>query len=89
MLSAKPVINGVRSAGNPLDLSGCAITIPPEDPKALAQAIDSLRKIEDAQRAEMGQKGYEYVIQNHEYTVLAQKFIDALSSALPQNKQEG
>ncbi len=88
MLAAKPIINGIRSAGNPLDLSGCAVTIPPEDPKALADATCLLQQKEESELAEMGRKGHEYVTQNHEYTVLAQKFIDALSSALPQKGQD-
>ncbi len=85
MLAAKPVINGIRSDGNPLDLSGCAITIPPEDPQALADAIGTFMQKDAAELAEMGQKGADYVIANHEYTVLAQKFIDALSSATKGN----
>ncbi|MBQ6818636.1 MAG: glycosyltransferase family 4 protein [Clostridia bacterium] len=87
MLAAKPVINSVRSAGNPMELSGCALTIPPEDGQALAAAVDELRQKDPAALAEMGQKGYEYVIQNHEYTVLAQQFIDALTSARKGNDE--
>ncbi|MBR6549122.1 MAG: glycosyltransferase WbuB, partial [Clostridia bacterium] len=59
--------------------------IPPEDPLALAAAIGNFMQQDAAELAEMGQKGADYVIANHEYTVLAQKFIDALSSATKGN----
>ena len=87
MLAAKPIINGIRSAGNPLELSGCAVTIPPEDPKALADAVHLLQQKAPSELAEMGQKGYDYVTENHEYTVLAQRFIDALHSAVKGNDE--
>jgi spore maturation protein CgeB len=32
------------------------------------------------EREMMGQKGHDYVVENHNYTVLAQKFLDALCS---------
>ena len=81
MLASKPVINGIRSGGNPLDLSGCALTIPPEDAAALADAITRLQQMSQEEREMMGQKGHDYVVENHNYTVLAKKFLDALCSA--------
>lgn len=81
MLASKPVINGIRSGGNPLDLSGCALTIPPEDAAALADAITRLQQMPEEDREIMGQKGHDYVVENHNYTVLAKKFLDALCSA--------
>ncbi len=81
MLAAKPIINGVRSAGNPLDLSGCAVTVPPEDAKALANGIDQLRQKTPLQRSQMGEDGRNYVMEHHDYRILAKQFIVALESA--------
>lgn len=80
MLAAKPVLNGVRSAGNPLDLSGCGLSIVPEDTESLVSGIETLRAKSPDELAQMGQKGYEYVIRHHDYTVLAQRFLDVLTA---------
>lgn len=83
MLAAKPVINGVNSPGNPLDLSGCALAVEAENAKALADGINTLCAMSQEQRNTMGQKGYDYVIQHHDYKVLSKAFIHALESAFP------
>lgn len=78
MLAAKPVLNGVRSAGNPLDLSGCGLSVIPEDAQSLAKGIETLRQMPAKQREAMGQKGRSYVIEHHDYKVLARQFLKAL-----------
>ena len=79
MLAAKPVLNGVRSAGNPLDLSGCGLTLPPENAAALAEGIETLRRMTPQQRAQIGQKGRDYVVAHHDYRVLAKEFLQAIT----------
>jgi glycosyltransferase involved in cell wall biosynthesis len=81
MLAKKPVINGIKSEGNPLELSGCALTVAPEQATDLAEGIKKLQQMSQTTRDEMGQKGYDYVIKHHDYTVLAEKFIDAFNTA--------
>jgi glycosyltransferase involved in cell wall biosynthesis len=80
MLAKKPVINGIKSEGNPLELSGCALTVAPEQATDLAEGIKKLQQMSQTTRDEMGQKGYDYVIKHHDYTVLAEKFIDAFNT---------
>ncbi len=82
MLAAKPVINGVNSPGNPLDLSGCAVKVEPENAKALAAGIQTLCAMNEEQRITMGQKGYDYVIEHHDYKVLSKRFLEALQSGI-------
>ncbi len=86
MLAGKPVINGIRSDGNPLELSGCAVTVAPENANALAEGVNFLQQMPLQQRMEMGQKGHDYVIKHHDYSVLAKQFIDALQTAKKPNQ---
>ncbi len=83
MLAAKPVINGVNSPGNPLDLSECAVAVEPENATALSRGIETLCAMSEEERNAMGQKGYDYVIAHHDYKVLSKRFIEALESAFP------
>lgn len=82
MLAAKPVINGVNSPGNPLDLSGCAVKVEAENQESLAKGIETLLAMPIEQREEMGKKGYDYVIEHHDYKLLSKRFIEALESGM-------
>ncbi len=82
MLAAKPVINGVNSPGNPLDLSGCAVKVEAENAAALAEGISTLCGMSREERKAMGRKGCNYVIAHHEYKVLSKRFLEALESGM-------
>ena len=78
MMAGKPIIHAI-SAGNDLVAeSGCGISIPPEDPVAIAEAIKKLIDMSPLEREEMGRRGREYVIKNHDYKVLAKRFLEAI-----------
>jgi glycosyltransferase involved in cell wall biosynthesis len=80
MMAGKPIINAI-SAGNDLVAeSGCGISIPPEDPVAIAEAIKKLIDMSPLEREEMGRRGREYVIKNHDYKVLAKRFLEAMNA---------
>ena len=79
MMAGKPIIHGI-SAGNDLVAeTGCGISVPAEDPPALAKAIETLMAIPASQREDMGKKAQEYVINYHDYRVLSQKFLEVMS----------
>jgi len=79
MMAGKPIIHAI-SAGNDLVAeSGCGISIPPEDPVAIAEAIKKLIDMSPLEREEMGRRGREYVIKNHDYKVLAKRFLEAIN----------
>ena len=80
MLSGRPVINAVEAAGNPIDLSGCGMSIPAEDSGEIAAAVSRMMAMTPAERDEMGERGRQYVVKNHEYSVLAARFIEALQA---------
>jgi glycosyltransferase involved in cell wall biosynthesis len=78
MMASKPVIHAHEERDNIVTEAGCGLTIAPEDPEALAQAIRQLMAMSREERAAMGQRGRDYVLANHDYCLLARKFIEAV-----------
>jgi len=74
MMAAKPVIYAIGSSNKPVDEAECGITIPPGSPEAIAEAVLSIYKMTNEERNSMGQKGKNYVLKNHAYETLAQKY---------------
>lgn len=78
MYSGKPVIQAVKAGNDIPKDSGCGITCDtsPEDIKAtLLKMLD----MSEEDRHKMGQNGYDYVMKNHTYEVLAERFLDAIN----------
>lgn len=78
MLSARPIICGIKAPGNPVELSGCGVIIEPESADEIIAAADKMITAGEKNRLEMGIKGRDYVLKNHTYDKLAEKFLDAL-----------
>jgi glycosyltransferase involved in cell wall biosynthesis len=78
MMAGKPVIYAVEAGNNPVAESGCGISVAPENPLAIAKAVIQLMKVGSGEREVMGLKGRDYVLKNHDYTVLAQRFLEIM-----------
>ena len=57
------------------------MTVPPENPNAIAQGLRQLLAIDETEREMMGVRGREFVLTNHTYTVLAASFLKILQNA--------
>jgi len=77
MMAAKPVIHAIEAANDLVAEAGCGITIPPEDPAALVEAVGKLRGCSPAEREALGQRGKNYVLSHHDYAALARRFLEA------------
>lgn len=75
MWAGKPVIHAVEAGNDPVKEAGCGISVPPEDPQAIADAIQTLAGMSAAEREAMGQRGKEYVMKHHDYKVIAKQFL--------------
>ena len=78
MMAGKPVIQAIEAGNDLVTESGCGFSIPPEDPRAIADAVLQLMRLSPAEREAMGRKGREYVMAHHDYRVLARQFLEAL-----------
>ena len=75
MMAGKPVIHSVQAGNDPVAEAGCGLTVPPNDPQAIARAIEQVAALPVAQRQAMGQAGREFVLKHHTYPVLARRFV--------------
>ena len=75
MMAGKPIINGVKASNDDVAEAGCGITIEPESSEALIKAVKKLKTMSVLDRENMGAKGKKWVLENAEYTVLAEKFL--------------
>lgn len=78
MLAARPVIYAVEASNNPVRDANSGVTVTVGDPEAIAGAVRSLMALTSTERDEMGKRGRDYVLKNHDYAALAQKFLEAL-----------
>jgi len=66
LLAGNPVNNDVQDAD-------CGLTVPPGDPRALAEALVRLADMPEDVRRTMAQRGRTYVEQHHDHAVLAER----------------
>lgn len=60
--------------------AGCGVCVPPEDPRAMADAITAIA--DDPARAEMGARGLGVALERYDRRVLAARFVDVVESAV-------
>ncbi len=76
MMASKPIIHAVDAPNTFVEEAKCGIHVPPENPQAIADAIHKLNTMSDDDLLEMGQNGKQYVVDKHDYRVLAKRMID-------------
>jgi glycosyltransferase involved in cell wall biosynthesis len=86
MMCARPIVCALDSVNNPVADADCGITVPPEAPEKLANAIVQLCNLSDDERQAIGIRGREYVMKYHSTPVLANKVLDAIQSSTRGNK---
>jgi glycosyltransferase involved in cell wall biosynthesis len=74
--------NHVNSPINPVAEAQAGLTVPPENPLALAEAIKELLYMSPEKRWEMGLRGREYVERYHSFARLADKLEKTLKDAM-------
>ncbi|WP_431858209.1 glycosyltransferase family 4 protein [Azospirillum sp.] len=79
MLAGRPVVQGSDASNDLVGDAECGITVAPDDPAALAQAILALRRMPVAERQRLGANGRRFVLQHHDYQVLAARFLQAVA----------
>jgi glycosyltransferase involved in cell wall biosynthesis len=80
MMAGCPVLHAI-DAGNDLVVeSGCGISVPPEDPGAISDAVRRFLAMTPQERTQAGRRGHEYVRQHHDYRALARQCLEILQS---------
>lgn len=82
LCSRRPVIFGVNAFNNPVEEAGAGITVPPENPEALAKAVLELYHMIPADREQMGLNGRKYIEENHDFRKLAIRLEEVLMEVI-------
>jgi glycosyltransferase involved in cell wall biosynthesis len=81
MYSGKPILHSFSGAGDVVEKFKMGLTVPAEDSRAVAQAILKLYQMPSIDREKLGANGRRYVLENHEYSMLAAKLADVICKA--------
>jgi glycosyltransferase involved in cell wall biosynthesis len=78
LMACCAVLHSVEAGNDPVAEAGAGLTVPPESPGAVAEGLRRLAATPPDERRAMGERGRAFVLANHTYPVLAQRFLDAL-----------
>lgn len=73
LASGRPIVFGASCPDNPVVESGAGLVVEPENGAAMAKAIQSLYKMSERDRAELGEKGRRYAKEHHDIKLLAER----------------
>lgn len=79
LMASKPIIHGIEAGNDLVAESGAGISIPPEDPKRVAEAVKKMLSLPASELHQMGQNGKKFVTSTHDYKIIAKKFSDIMS----------
>ena len=82
LAAARPIIIASGAANNPVAESGSGITVPPNKPDALAQAILKIAQASEEERSRLGMAGRRYVEDHHGFGCLAERLASTLDAAV-------
>ncbi len=80
LLAGRPVVFACASANDPVAQAGAGPSVPPEDPEALAGAIQRLMEAPESERAAMGRRGRAFVREFHDMRRLARGLADRIGT---------
>ena len=75
MYAGKPIIHSVNTSNDFVEIADAGISIPPENPKEIANIVIEISKIEDKKLKEWGKNGKKYVEENHTFSYLTELLI--------------
>jgi glycosyltransferase involved in cell wall biosynthesis len=75
MMAAKPIVHSVEAANDIVKEADCGLSVKPENPESIVDALVSISNKDEFQRIEMGKKGKDFVIKHYNYEKLAEDFI--------------
>jgi glycosyltransferase involved in cell wall biosynthesis len=81
MAAQRPVVIAVDAANNPVDAAGAGLTVPPEDPQRLADALWHLAALSPEERAQLGRAGRRNIEQHYGYDTLAARLAAVMNEA--------
>lgn len=85
LAAARPIIIASGAANNPVADAGAGITVQPDDPRAIAEAILRLAETPSSDRQAMGLAGRAYVEKFYSYSMLAKRLGNILDEIVTES----
>jgi glycosyltransferase involved in cell wall biosynthesis len=82
MAAGRPLLFGMRIPNNPVKILGAGVEFEPENPRALANAIQKFLKIPATERTAMGRRAREYVELHHAFPVIGERLREVLEEVV-------
>jgi glycosyltransferase involved in cell wall biosynthesis len=86
MAAARPVVIAVNTPINPVAESDGGVSVPPEDPAALAEGLIDLACASPDERARLGRNGMDYVFEHHDLAKVADRMAQELRTAVERER---
>ena len=84
LMAARPIVFACKAFYDPVRESDAGITVEPENPDAMAEAMIRLRDTPAAERWQMGQRGRAFVQEHHDLSMVARRLDGFLKKLLAQ-----
>lgn len=78
----RPIIYAVNAGNDPVSANNAGITIEPDNPEALASAVEAMISLTPEERKQMGLRAREYAERNHAMEIIAARFESACKEAV-------
>ncbi len=75
MMAGKPIVHSVAAANDQVKEASCGISVYPENPEAILNALIEISKMDEHQRNVIGNNGKEFVMRHYNYEKLAADFL--------------
>ena len=82
LAAGRPTIVAGTVHNNPVADAEAGITVPPEDPLSIAEAVETLAAMSADEQRNMGLRARQYIERYHDFPVLARRLEGVLKSAL-------
>ena len=86
LLASRPTIFACRSLNDPVAEARAGLSVPPEDPGALARAALTLSELPAAEARAMGVRGRDWVLEHHDLNKLALRLVDVVGAVVRTKK---
>jgi glycosyltransferase involved in cell wall biosynthesis len=78
MMSKKPILHAIEAGNDLVSESNCGVSVEPENPRAISNGLLKLASMSVSERERLGNNGFNYVLNHHDYSKLAKKFIEII-----------
>jgi len=79
LFSGRPIVHGFSGGNDPVGKFDAGLTVPAEDPQALAEAIRRIHAMPETERCRMGENGRRAALAHYDYAQLARRLEGVLT----------